>query len=124
MSEDTARNLNLKLNEINEVVKLADGNTTHILGITDELLVEVSITACKLKFIVLPNKSIPILLGLDWFHKTHAKINFRNQEITFESGCNFTGGYRKEPKDNFNEILIAEDNHDDISFNDNCDYDD
>ena len=124
MSEDTARNLNLKLNEINEVVKLADGNTTHILGITDELLVEVSITACKLKFIVLPNKSIPILLGLDWFHKTHAKINFRNQEITFESGCNFTGGYRKEPKDNFNEILIAEDNHDDISFNENYDYDD
>ena len=119
MSEDTARRLNLQLNYINEKVKLADGKTTRILGITDELKVKVSHSACKLKFIVLPNKSIPILLGLDWFHKTNAKINFRNQVITFESGCNFTGGYRDEPKEDFDEILMVKDTHDELANDEN-----
>ena len=64
---------------------LADGKTIVIIGSTEKVRIEAHGSKCELNFIVLSNNVIPILLGVDWFCKTHATLNVEKQELMFNT---------------------------------------
>ena len=70
MSDEFAREHNFKINKSYINVKVTDGRSVQVIGITVPLMIEIRGHQCKLQFLVFLHKEHDILLGLDYFIKT------------------------------------------------------
>jgi len=113
ISEELAKKLNIKYKESKEKVRLADGNTILIIGSTEKVRVRAHGSKCEINFIILSNNVIPMLLGVDWFCKTHATLNVEKQEITFNSKHQVNGVYRskKMEEEYLTQTLLMDDTY-------------
>ena len=111
ISQDLANRLDISYNETNEKVRLADGKTILIVGNTEKVRIEAHGSKCELNFIVLANNVIPMLLGVDWFCKTHATLNVEKQELTFNTKLQVSGVYRSKRKNEefLTQTMLVED---------------
>ena len=66
------------------VIKLADGSTTTAFY-TKDIPVIINSRYCTLSFVIMPNKDIDALIGLDWFSNHKASINPIDKTLIFPS---------------------------------------
>lgn len=108
LSEKIANELNLKINEANENIKLIIGGKHKIVGVTEIVKVSVLNTTTKISFIVLPSDSIDCLLGLDFFHKTGCILDVQKGKVEFRTSGQFKGGIKKIKEEEEEDILENE----------------
>jgi len=82
-SLDTVKRLNLKVLKDNNTISTADGSTSHTLGKTEVLTIEINNFSVKLELIITKILHVDVLLGLDWFSKSNALIDPANRCLTF-----------------------------------------
>ena len=85
ISEKFAKSNNIKFNESDTKVKVANDNLVEVAGQTDELHIEIKSHTCKLKMFVLPNSDFEVLLGLNWFIESGCSVNPAQRTLQFKS---------------------------------------
>ena len=73
ISKKLVDELCLKINESFDVLETAGENTSKVIGITDQIEIEVKNRKCSVKFYVLDNK-YDVILGLNWFQAMSAGV--------------------------------------------------
>jgi len=66
-------------------VRVANNYVSKIIGVTENVSVEVQGHVCKLSFIIMDHEDHDALLGLDWFNETGACLCPATKTLTFPS---------------------------------------
>ena len=80
-----AREHNIKFNDSDIKVKVANDHVIDVVGQTKELHIEIKSHTCDLSMFVLPNSNFQVLLGLNWFMESGCSVNPAKRTLQFKS---------------------------------------
>ena len=106
MSLESAKKYNYKINPSSTSIITADDGVHKVAGETNALKVNVNNYMAEVKFLILPQKSHDILLGLDWFAATDAWYFPTRNVLKFASSVVYLDEGFKEQVSSLNEHEI------------------
>ena len=106
MSLESANKYNYKINPSSTSIITADDGVHKVAGETNALKVNVNNHMAEIKFLILPQKSHDILLGLDWFAATDAGYFPTRNVLKFASSNVYLDEGFKEQVSSLNEHEI------------------
>ena len=83
MTVSTARQHGFAIFPSDITIKSANNAVTTVVGVTDELRIDIHGHSCSISFIVLDHDDHELLLGLDWFRLTGASLHPRDLVLKF-----------------------------------------
>jgi hypothetical protein len=115
VSKGVVDKLKIKTNPTDIIIKVANGESSRPVGLTDPIEISVNEHTTKLPLLVINQDDYNILLGLDWFGKTGAGffpekniIKFVGSVVYLENNCeidNVVNEFTVEIGDQFEEDL-------------------
>jgi hypothetical protein len=83
MTVSTARQHGFAIFPSDITIKSANNAVTPVVGVTDELQIDIHGHSCSISFIVLDHDDHELLLGLDWLRLTGASLHPRDLVLKF-----------------------------------------
>ncbi len=106
MSKKTADALKIQIKECTDTINTADGSHS-VLGITDNMLVEVEDIVTKINFYIASVEHFEILLGLNWFEQTNVQVDPANRQLIIPGRMIAIDNEAEQEDDEYESVLVS-----------------